>query len=397
MECFQVIDPKNKCDRIYFEGQLTSFDSLSSTDLCGTWGYSSNLDLLNVEYAQLYCLGKTLNEVCPSHLEDRWEAASKKMKAFVRCFGNAKISLEEHCFYDMVPTHFLMDFFKVKTQITKSVLKSHKRPDNYDFLLRLMKLVRTIEDTPIKFNFKNVDSIVLSRNSNKNLIKKINTSKGCIKYNMDGTRTGRLTTKSGSFPILTLKKEFRNGIEPQNDLFIEMDYNAAELRTLLALLGKEQPEEDIHEWNAKNIYRGLHPRKEAKERIFAWLYNPHSKDHLSNRAYDKEVLKQKYWDGKIVTTPYNREIEADEFHALNYLIQSTTSDLFLRRVVAINELLKGRKSKITFMIHDSVVIDYSSEDKDLFKQMVDVFSKTDLGTFKVNTSIGKNFGEMKQL
>ena len=71
---------------------------------------------------------------------------------------------------------------------------------------------------------------------------------------MFGTVTGRLTTHKGSFPILTLKKEYRQIVKPTKDLFISLDYNGAEVRTLLELSGEPQPETDIHEWNAKNIF-----------------------------------------------------------------------------------------------------------------------------------------------
>ena len=166
-------------------------------------------------------------------------------------------------------------------------------------------------------------------------------------------------------------------------------------RTLLSLCGKEQPKEDIHEWNAKNVFHAS--RKEAKERIFAWLYNPDSKDYLANTAYDRTSIKEKYWDGKIVTTPFGRKIEADEFHALNYLIQSTTADMVLRQMVKVYDLLKGSKSYIAFTIHDSLVIDLAKEDKGLLKEIFDTFAETDLGNFVVSTQAGKNFGEMKEM
>jgi len=360
----------------------------------GTWNFSTNFPDADLEYAQLYCHGASLGEVCPSVLEERWEQISKRMKAYLKCFVHAQISLEEHCFYDMVPEHFLLEFFEVKNRITQHVLKKHKKPHNYNFLRDLTMLVSDIKDQPLKFNMGNIDAVLLSRKSNKNLIKKINSSKGRISYNMYGTRTGRLTTNSGSFPILTLKKEFRKGIEPQNDLFVELDFNAAELRTLLALCGKEQPEGDIHEWNAKNVFRGLVTRKEAKERIFAWLYNSESKDCLANRAYDRFAVKEKYWDGKIVTTPFGRKIEADDFHALNYIIQSTTSDLFLRRAIALYKLLSGRKSRIAFTIHDSLIVDFANEDKEILKKMIETFSETELGAFKANVGVGSNFGSL---
>ena len=178
-------------------------------------------------------------------------------------------------------------------------------------------------------------------------------------------------------------------------MYVEIDFNAAELRTLLALCGKKQPKGDIHEWNAKNVFRSS--RKDAKERIFAWLYNPDSKDYLANQSYDRTAVKEKYWDGKIVATPFGRKIEADEFHALNYLIQSTTADMVLRQVIKIHDLLKNSKSYVAFVVHDSLVIDLAKEDKGLLEEIFDTFAKTDLGTFAISVQAGKNFGNMKEV
>ena len=48
------------------------------------------------------------------------------------------------------------------------------------------------------------------------------------------------------------------------------------------------------------------------------------------------------------------------------------------------------------MIHDSLVLDFSLEDKKDLLEIIDVFSDTDLGKFKANVSIGKNFGNMEK-
>ena len=227
--------------------------------------------------------------------------------------------------------------------------------------------------------------------------KKIKETSPYIKYDIFGTKTGRLTTKKNSFPILTLAREYRNIIKPHNDWLVEFDFNAAELRTLLALSDKNQPDEDIHAWNAKNVYKDNVTREEAKQRIFAWLYNPESKDFLSSQAYDRSLVLKKYYDGKKVTTLFSREIEADDHHALNYIIQSTTSDLFLDRAIKLADLLRERKSFVSFCVHDSLVIDFSDEDKDMLIKLKNIFSDTTLGNFKVNVKAGKNYGEMKKL
>ena len=137
-------------------------------------------------------------------------------------------------------------------------------------------------------------------------------------------------------------------------------------------------------------------RDEAKKSIFAWLYNP-AAESLATEFYDRDTVKKKYWDGEMVRTAFGREIESDDHHALNYIIQSTTSDLFLRRMVAVNDLLRTSQSHIAFCVHDSLVIDLHSDDKHLVLLIIEAFANTDLGKFKVNLSAGKNYGEMQEL
>ena len=109
---------------------------------------------------------------------------------------------------------------------------------------------------------------------------------------------------------------------------------------------------------------------------------------------EKQKALQKYWNGKEIQNPFGRVVKADEFHALNALIQSTTSDTFLRRAIAVNKLLKGRNSFTMGLIHDSMVIDFDRNDKDILDNLIKEFGNTDLGVFKVNTSVGTSFGNM---
>ena len=104
-----------------------------------------------------------------------------------------------------------------------------------------------------------------------------------------------------------------------------------------------------------------------------------------------------FWDGKSVKTMFHREIPSDEYHSLNYIIQSTCSDLIMDRAVAINEMLEGKKTKIAFIIHDSIVLDYSDEDGDCVNSVYREFMTTPLGSFRTNVLGGRDFGDMKDL
>ena len=161
--------------------------------------------------------------------------------------------------------------------------------------------------------------------------------------------------------------------------------------------GEDQPQQDIHDWNMSNIFPQINDREAAKKRVFSWLYNPIAEDKDLERFYNRSLVLKKHWDGNKITNPFGRQIEADAKHALNYIIQSTTSDLFLRRILELAKLLESKKSFISFLIHDSVVIDLDKSEKHLIQEIADTFAKTDFSKFLVNMKAGKNYGEMKEI
>ncbi len=393
---FQTLDEKQNCVAIYVNGDLVH-DKLPD-NLSKTWKYSAFLEDMDVEYANLYCGCSTLEKACPEHLQKEYSKISDKLKAFYRSFKHSKISLDDNCFFDLVPEKHLLEYCHIKSEISKHVFENHEKPKNYDFMIDLVKLV-----TDIKYRKLNIELGALKNRMGelkiRNFVKKIQKISPHIRYNVFGTKTGRLATAEGSFPIMTMDRTYRKVLKPTNDWFVELDYNAAELRTFLALSGKDQPIEDLHDWNVENVYRNLITRDEAKKRIFAWLYNPNSTDFLSKRAYgaDREMVKNKYWDGENVNTVFGRSIESDEYHSLNYIIQSTLNDIVLQQTFKIKELLKGLKTDIAFMMHDSIVLDMHRDDEAKINDIFKTFAKTDFGEFKTNVRAGRNYGELKEL
>ena len=120
-----------------------------------------------------------------------------------------------------------------------------------------------------------------------------------------------------------------------------------------------------------------------------------SQDYLSNREYDRDlILSHHYVDGK-VRNIFNREIEADNFHAFNYLIQSTCADLVLEKMHNIHNMLRNRKSYVAFTLHDSIIIDLAKEDKEMINLIIKEFSNTKFGKFKISINAGNNYGNLK--
>ena len=393
---FQILDEKRNCPLVYHSNRLTNKPLPKSKEELRTWSYGDFIGDKPVQYAQFYCGGRTIDEICPDLMLDEWQAVRKKLKAFYRSVREAKLNLDEHCFYDMVPEQFLLDYCAIKNKITQYIFNVYEKPANYDFLVNLKKISYEISKRKLDLDLSTLTPRMHEYRV-RQFAKKVKKSNPQIQYNIFGSKTGRLTTLKGSFPILTMDKSFRKIIKPKNDWFVEFDFNAAELRVLLGLLGKEQPQEDIHTWNAKNVYHDSVTREEAKKRIFAWLYNPESQDKLSSKSYDRGLILKSHWDGDKVHTIYNRTIEADEYHALNYTIQSTAADLFCTQMLKVWEKIKTSNSHIAFCIHDSLIIDFSEKDMNILLDLKRTFSETDLGNFMVGVKVGKSFGEMKEL
>jgi len=392
---FQIIDTKNNCPNIFCEsGEVLPLESVLK--LTKTWKYNNVLREYsgNLDYGFVAAKGTSVSDSCPENLKDEWAKLESRLKAYYKSFAISKVSLEENCFYDLIPYEFTQKYFSIKNEITDFTL-SKVKDENYRFLCRVHEMLQEVSSSDLTLSLENLRHD-FHKAKTRSFFKKIKNKQTSsrISYNMFKSKTGRLTTNKGTFPILNLDKEHRSIIEPKNDLFVELDYNGAEIRTLLALSGNNQPDIDIHMWNLDNCTSGNITREEAKEKFFAWLYNPSAEDIMLQKFYDKKIYK-KYWNGRKIVTPYGRSIDCGEYHSLNYLIQSTTSDMVLENSIKVHESLKMLKSGISFLVHDSIVIDCYREDIKSIKKAIKEFSETRFGKFNVTVKIGKNYGTME--
>jgi len=392
---FQTLDDKSECVGVYVDGKL-HFDDIPD-NLTKTWKYTGSVKDDAVEYAWLYCGGKDLQQACPDDLKEQLNEVQKTFKAYLKSFQIAKINLRDNCFFDLVPTDFLMEFCEVRNKITQHVFETYDRPENYNHLDRTYKLLHKIRYQKMNINVDGCRSLMTTTGDRKDIQSIVKNKSHYVDYNLFGTVTGRLTTRKDSNPILTMKSKFRSLVKPTNDWFLSLDYNGAEIRTFLALSGHEQPEEDIHLWNMTHLYGGSPiDREEAKVRFFSSFYN-HDDDSLDDSVYSRKLVLDKHYDGIAVSTPFGRTIKVDSRKAFNYIIQSTTADLTIDRAVALDRFLENTQSKVAFIVHDEIVLDIHEDDKYLIPELKEVFQNNKLGSFRANVKAGKNYGELKEL
>ena len=369
----QTLDIENNCYGVYCQDRFhfqNTEDSLR--DATVAWRHSPILSEDDKwTYVNLFLKNVSLSEYSSDPVT--LKATENILEAQKSAAITAKIDFSELCFYEILPDHLLHRWFSLREQAMNNVLKSVQKPKDYDILHKIHVVVENISRQNLSVSGANMR----------------------VKYDMMSSATGRLATSRGSYPILNISKEERSSVKPQNDLFLELDLNGAEIRTLLAFSGQEQPDYDIHEFNRDHSGTKM-TRQEMKSKFFAWLYNPKAVDYDLEKLYNKDVYKKHYNNGKI-ETPFGRDLGVDERKALNYLLQSTTSDIVLQNAYEIMNLLKGKKSKVAFTMHDSVVLDFAKEDHGLVSEIKEIFETNIFGKFMSTVNIGKNFGNLKEI
>lgn len=401
---FQTLDDKSSCVGIYAGENLYFDEKQFPTELTSTWSPSSYLRDRDVEYASLYLEGANIFDLLPEYLKDDWGDINDKLKSFQRSLSIAKIDMNQNCFYDLVPNRFLIEYCEIKNKITSYVLQKMDKPKRYEFYKSLALMIEDISNRKVNIDRKRVKSL-LGTSKWSNHAKRLLECSPYIHYNQFGTKTGRLTTKNNTFPILTLPSSFKNFIVPSNDVFVELDFNGAEVRVLLGLGGHKQPDLDVHTYHAEKFLGDRKLRERAKIDFFSWLYGSKDKNiqKLANcfeQDYNKELILNKFYQDRTVRTIYNKVIEdVSEHHALNYIIQSTSAELTLKQALKMDFLLRDRKvSSFVFgVVHDSVILDMKKEDVCLLPSLKYLMSSTEFGSFKINIKAGRNLLEMKQI
>ena len=129
---FQVLDRKKECYAVFCDEDLYHYPN--SLKLTHTWDYSAHFADQDIEYAKIWCLGKDMTSICPEHLKEEWESLNSLARSYLISFQEAKINLDDVCFYDLVPKKFLISYCSTKNKITDWVFEHYKRPRNYLFL-----------------------------------------------------------------------------------------------------------------------------------------------------------------------------------------------------------------------------------------------------------------------
>jgi hypothetical protein len=205
----------------------------------------------------------------------------------------------------------------------------------------------------------------------------LNRSRIYTQYNLY-TTTSRPSNTFNSINFAALNKDDgeRACFKPENDKFIEIDFQGYHPRLIGELVG-------FKFLNTRSTYETLSTvldvtPQEAKELTFKQLYGGVWAEY-KNKPFFKEV--DMFIDGMWDTYQYGKQLVTDNkifmFDAdmtrsklFNYIIQSkeTSTNVELLRLVL--SKLEGKKTKLVLYTYDAFLFDYSEEDKELISDII---------------------------
>jgi hypothetical protein len=208
-----------------------------------------------------------------------------------------------------------------------------------------------------------------------------NLSRGKIytHYNLY-TTTSRPSNTFNSVNFAALNKDDgeRMCYMPENDMFIEMDFQGYHPRLIGEMVNWHFPKD-------KNTYELLGQllnvsQQDAKELTFKQLYGGVWSEYQYKPFFkDVNMFIDDMWNtyqyGKYYETENRIFIPDDDMtqaKLFNYIVQSKETSTNIELLEKVLDYLKGKKTKIVLYTYDAFLFDYSKEDGDILQDIVNM-------------------------
>lgn len=231
----------------------------------------------------------------------------------------------------------------------------------------------------------------------------LGNSKVYSSYNLYNI-TSRPTNAFNSINFLAFNKEngSRTAFIPENDAFVEFDFDGYHLRLIANAMYTEIPQdESIHLYLGKQYFgkEELTPEEyqEAKKITFRQMYNGVEDDYkhiefFEDVAHTVEAMWSAYKTNGFLELPNGRKIiqeNANPQKLFNYYIQCLETVNNVKKLVKLKEYLKDKQSKVLLVVYDSILVDYAASDGK--GTLSDIKNILEEDRFKVKAKKGANY------
>ena len=285
-------------------------------------------------------------------------------------------------------------------QKTHSIFQEYRGEINRYFDKILLPVLHELEKNALKFNSKFDDYFTLK---NKKFSIKENHIYGW--YN-PYTTTGRPVNNFNGINFVGLKHDNgeRDTFEPDNDFFVEMDYDGYHPR-LIGDIVDYQFEGNVHNTLAEIYFKSkeITPEqyKKSKTLTFKQIYGGIDKANLHHPFFSKtQQFIDIIWDefnkkGEIKCGSYTiKKKDHPKIHSqklFNYYIQATETETNIRKIKIIQDYLETKQTRLVLYIYDAFIFDVAKLDG---KQTLIDLQTILNDKFPVKIKTGKHYGAL---
>lgn len=221
-------------------------------------------------------------------------------------------------------------------------------------------------------------------------------------YNLYNS-TSRPTNAFNSVNFAAIPKDenYRKAIIPQNDLFVEFDFDGYHLRLLAEQVDFKIQGASAHKELAKEYFKKDDISEEeyqnAKQINFQAIYGRIPEEHKRLEVFIKiqqfiDMLWKDYNKSGALTPLSNKPFTTrlKDMHPqklMNYIMQSLET---ARNVLILKEVLKylrNKKTKIALYTYDAILFDYAKEDGEhILTELASILSEKEKYPVKIKTS-----------
>ena len=297
----------------------------------------------------------------------------------------------------MIPVGKHLERCKLKTH---SIFQEYHGETNKYFNKILLPVLYELEKNALKFNDKFDEYF-------KPKCKKFSIKENHIYgwYN-PYTTTGRPVNNFNGINFVGLKHDNgeRDTFEPDNDFFVEMDYDGYHPR-LIGDIVDYQFEGNVHNTLAEIYFKSkkITPAqyKESKTLTFKQIYGGIDKANLHHPFFSKtQQFIDIIWDefnkkGEIKCGSYTiKKKDHPKIHSqklFNYYIQATETETNIRKIKIIQDYLETKQTRLVLYIYDAFIFDVAKLDG---KQTLIDLQTILNDKFPVKIKTGKHYGAL---
>ena len=274
----------------------------------------------------------------------------------------------------LIPISKLYDSCEKLYDQVKGVVK-YKIPTGFDFYnTTAINVFYLIEQTGLGIYYEAYNELFKPRNPSYNTIDNTVLTYYNL-YNITSRPTNSFN--SVNYAAIPHSENHRKAFKPQNDYFVELDFDGYHLRLLCDQIDYPLSEESAHKQLAKLYFEKEEITDEeynkAKQINFQAIYGKIPEEHAFLEVFEKidkfikELWKEFEKKGKIKAPisekPFTTQLK--DMHPqklMNYVMQSLETSRNILILKEVLRYLKDKKSKIVLYTYDAILFDFCKED-----------------------------------